>query len=143
MSNCPATLSEVIHLLLMEEIENPRLDYSKFNLCRKSSIVKKTTLAVHLLDVMIDILAELAKRKRASISSYTAIVLGEMLEDDEVWNTSLAVHLPKGEKSLVQIRILETVKNRYAAIASERGLSCSSLVAHVILKHLKGLGYTF
>ena len=141
--NSPATLSEVIRLLLIEEIENPRLDYSKFNPCRKSSIVKKKMLAVVLPNVMRDILGELAKRKRASISNYTAIVLGEMLEEDEVRNTSLAVPLPEGEKSLVQIRIPETVKNDYVAIASERGSSCSSLVAHVILKYLKGLGYTF
>ena len=81
----PVTLSELVRILLIEEIENPKLDYSKFDPCRKTSIVKKTTLAVVLPDVMIDILRELAKRKRASISIYTAIVLGEMLEEDEVW----------------------------------------------------------
>lgn len=139
----PVTLSELVRILLIEEIENPKLDYSKFDPCRKTSIVKKTTLAVVLPDVMIDILRELAKRKRASISIYTAIVLGEMLEEDEVWNTSLAVPLPEGKKSVVQIRIPENIKNSYTTIASERGSSCSSLVAHVILKYLKGIGYTF
>ena len=140
---CPATLSEVVRLLLIEEIENPRLDYSKFNPCRKGSIVKKTTFAFTLPDVMKDVLGELAKSNRASVSTYTAIILGDMLDDDEVKNTSLALPLPEGKKSLVQIRVPETVKNQYDSIASERGSSTSSLVAHVLLRQLKLLGYTF
>ena len=140
---CPATLSEVVRLLLIEEMKNPRLDYSQFNPCRKGSIVKKVTLAVTLPEVMKDTLSELAKRKRASVSTYTAIVLGDMLEDDEVKNTSLATPLPEGKRILVQVRVPETVKAQYDAIAGERCSSCSSVVAHVLLKHLKLLGYTF
>ena len=140
---CPATLSEVIRMLLIEEMNNPRLDYSNLNPCRKSSIVKKTTLAVNMPESIKNVLSELAKRKRSSISIYTAILLGDMLEDDEVRNTSLALPLPEDKKVLVQIRVPETVKNGYDAIASEKGASCSSLVSHVILKYLKNLGYDF
>lgn len=140
---CPATLSEVIRALLVAEIENPRLDYSSFNPCRKSSIVKKTTLAVNLPESMKDALSELSKRKRLSISIYTAILLGDMVEEDEIRNTSLALPLPEDKKVLVQIRVPETVKNELDTIASEKGSSCSSLVSHVVLKHLKILGYDF
>ena len=143
IKDSPVTFSEFIRLLLIQEMENPKLDYLNLNPYKKRSSAKKTTFTVKLPKVMKDVLGELAKRKRVSISSYTAVVLEDMLEEDEVQNTRIFGPLPKGEKSLVQIKIPEDVKDEYKAIARKRNSSSSVLVTRVILKYLEGLGYTF
>ena len=143
IKDSPVTFSEFIRLLLIQEMENPKLDYLNLNPYKKRSTAKKTTFTVKLPKVMKDVLGELAKRKRVSISSYTAVVLEDMLEEDEVQNTRIFGPLPKGEKSLVQIKIPEDVKDEYKAIARKRNSSSSVLVTRVILKYLEGLGYTF